>query len=129
MTNIWTKRRQECAWTSSTCPRVMTFHVGTGKLDTSRSHALKTSRTKIVLGQCPHRSPEWHKLSFKYKKKKNGDKQQPGVNHKTFDPHQSRKKGMGCGWFLSPKENHPVNHRRTDCSWLSFAAQGASEPR
>lgn len=26
-------------------------------------------RTKIVLGQCPHRSPEWHKLSFRYKKK------------------------------------------------------------
>lgn len=84
-------------------------------------------RIKFGLGHCPQRGPEGNHSSFRYTQI--GDKEQPGFTHKAFDPHQSTRKGMGCGWFLSPKENHPVKHRATDSSWPSVAAQRASDPR
>jgi hypothetical protein len=85
-----------------------------------------SGRTRIVMGHCAHRSPEGHKYSFRYRKI--GETQEPGVDHKAFDPHQSRKKTMGCGCFLSPKENHPIKHRGTDCSAL-VPTQRDSDPR
>lgn len=37
-----------------------------------------------------------------------GEKQQPGIVHRAYNPHQSTKEGMGCDRLMSPKENHPV---------------------
>nr|XP_034365777.1 spermatogenesis-associated protein 31A6-like [Arvicanthis niloticus] len=89
--------------------------------------ACDPGRTKIGMGHCPHRRPEAHKHSFRFRE--NEDKQPPGVDHTAFDSHQSTMKGMGCGHFLSPKENHKVKHRRSECSWPSVPAQPAFDPR
>ena len=74
--------------------------------------------TNIVMDHGPHRSPKGHKHSFTFREI--GDEQQSGVD---FDPHQSTKKQMGSGYFLRPKEKHPVKHRGTDCPWPSTADQ------
>jgi hypothetical protein len=89
--------------------------------------ACEVCRAKIVMGHCPPRSPKVQKHSFRYREIR--EEQHPGVDHKAFDPNQSTRNGMGCGWFLSPKENHQEKHRGTDCSWPSVAAKRASEPR
>ncbi|XP_028618925.1 spermatogenesis-associated protein 31E1-like [Grammomys surdaster] len=76
---------------------------------------------------CGHASPERHKHSPRYRKIEH--KQQPGVDHKAFDPHQSPKKGMDSGCLMSPKESHPVKYRGTGGQKQSaIVAQGASDP-
>nr|XP_034365713.1 uncharacterized protein LOC117713566 [Arvicanthis niloticus] len=78
-------------------------------------------RPKVGMTHCQHRSPEGHKQSLR--NREIGNKQQPGVDHTAFDPHQSTTKGMGCGCFLSPEKNHPVKHLGNDYFWSSAVAQ------
>ncbi|XP_076794930.1 uncharacterized protein LOC143443179 [Arvicanthis niloticus] len=89
--------------------------------------ACDPGRTKIGMGHCLPRSPKRYYHSIR--SKEIGDTQHPGFDHPAFDPYQSTTKGMGCGCFLRPNDNHPVKHRGTDCSWPSVPAQEAFDPR
>ncbi|CAH6799791.1 Gm30302 [Phodopus roborovskii] len=69
-------------------------------------------KVKSGMGYCPCGSPKEHKHPFLYREI--GNKQQAGVLHRARDPHQSTKKGMGCGHLNSLKNKHPVMYRGTE---------------
>lgn len=63
-------------------------------------------RIKFNIGKCPHRSlGGGYDHLFRYTQI--GDKEQPGFAHKSSDPHQCIKKGMGSACLMRHKENEP----------------------
>ncbi|XP_057643970.1 uncharacterized protein LOC130886083 isoform X2 [Chionomys nivalis] len=70
-------------------------------------------RTKSGMDFCPHTSPKGHSHVFMHRDV--GDKPRSGIVHRACDPHQSTKKGMGCGPLTSSKDNnHPVTYSGTE---------------